>query len=97
VTALGNAATLEPDRAQIEIFTDAMFRHAGQDGYVSIRSFLADNKTFRISTAKLKGGLRHLIEVAEDDARRAANAPRPATFCPPIAVFSSADGWRARQ
>jgi len=89
--------SLEPDRGQIEIFVDAMFRHAGGDGYVSVRSFLADNKTFRISTAKLKGGLRHLIEVAEDDARRAANAPQPATFCPPVAVFSSADGWRARQ
>ena len=89
--------SLEPDRAQIEIFVEAMFRYAGTDGYVSVRSFLADNATFRISTAKLKGGLRHLIDVAEDDARRAANDPKQVVFCPPIAVFNGPDGWRARQ
>ena len=89
--------TLEPDRGQIEIFVDAMFRHAGSEGYASIRSFFADNAVSRISTAKLKGGLRHLIEVAEDDARRAANDPKPVVFCPPIAVFNGPDGWRARQ
>jgi hypothetical protein len=87
---------LEPNRDQIEIFVDAMFRHAGREGYVSVRSFLTNSKTFRISTANLSGGLRHLIDVAEDDARRAANNPVATVFCPPIAVFNGANG-RARE
>jgi hypothetical protein len=64
---------------------------------VSVRSFLSNNEVFRISTAKLAGGLEHLIDIAEDDARRAANNPAPAVFCPPIAVFNGAEKWRARQ
>ena len=36
-----------------------------------------------------------MLEVAEDDARRAAQNPRPVTFCPPLATFSNKD--RARQ
>src|SRR5262245_58998914 len=33
--------------------------------------------------------LKFLIDVAEDDARRAANAPRPVVFCPPLAIFGN--------
>ena len=42
---------------------------------------------FRISPTPLTGGLKFLVDVAEDDARRAANDPRPVVFCPPIATF----------
>jgi hypothetical protein len=31
------AAVLEPDRNQIEIFVDAIFRHAAPEGFVSVR------------------------------------------------------------
>jgi hypothetical protein len=81
---------LEPDRDQIEIFVNAIFRHAGADGFVSVRSFRDDvDKGFRISPAALSGGLRFLVDVAEDDARRAAQNPKPIVFAPPLAVFSS--------
>jgi hypothetical protein len=30
---------LEPDRDQLEIFVDALFRHAGDKGFVAVRSF----------------------------------------------------------
>jgi len=96
-TASAPLGALEPDRDQIEVFVTTLFRHAGSEGYASVRSFLDNNEVFRISTASLKGGLRHLIEVAVDDARRAANNPKRATLCAPLAVFSSPDGWRARQ
>ena len=87
---------LEPDRDQIEIFVEALFRYAGGDGFVSVRAFLEDGgAAFRISPVALKGGLRFLIEVAEDDARRAAQFPKPVVFCPPLAVFSNKD--RARE
>jgi hypothetical protein len=87
---------LEPDRDQIEIFVNAIFRHAGAEGFVAVRSFLEEgDKAFRINSAALSGGLTFLIDVAEDDARRAAQNPNPVVFCPPLAVFNSKD--RARE
>jgi hypothetical protein len=80
---------LEPNRDQIEIFVDAIFRHAKQGGFVSVRAFFDEeaNRSFRISSAALTADRRHLLDIVEDDARRAAQFPRPITFCPPIAVF----------
>ena len=86
---------LEPDRDQLEIFVDALFRHAGDKGFVAVRSFYEGaDKPFRLSTANLSGGLRFLIDVAEDDARRAAQNPAPVVFCPPLAVFGNKDHAR---
>jgi len=86
---------LEPDRDQIGTFVDAIFRHAGPRGFVSIRSFLEEeDKPFRINATSLAGGLPFLIDVAEDDARRAAQNPKPVVFCPPLAVFVDKDHAR---
>jgi hypothetical protein len=88
---------LEPDRVQIEMFVDALFRYAGDKGFVAVRSFYEGaDKPFRLSTAKLSGGLQFLVDVAEDDARRAAQNPAPVVFCPPIAVFTGKDLTRAK-
>ena len=85
-------STFEPDRSQLEIFVDALFRHAGAEGWVSCRSFVeGKNKLFRLSPASLAGGFKFLVDVAEDDARRAANDPKPVVFCPPLAVFNDKD------
>src|SRR5262249_34581571 len=80
---------LEPNRDQLEIFIEGMFRHCGKDGVVSLRAFFenGDKSAFRITSISLKGGLRFLMGAAEDDARRAANDPREVVFCPPIAIF----------
>ena len=88
---------LEPDRDQIEQFVDAIFRYAGTQGFVSLRSFFEgdDTKPARINGTSLAGGLRHLIDVAEDDARRACQHPRASCLAPPIAVFGAKD--RARE
>ena len=70
---------LEPDRNQIEVFVAALFRHAGDNGFVSLRSFFETvDKPFRINHAKLSGGFQFLCDVAEDVARRAAQNPSPA-------------------
>jgi hypothetical protein len=86
---------LEPDRDQIEQFVDAVFRHAKQ-GFVSVRAFYEEDRdrSFSIIPAALTGDRRHLFAVAEDYARRAAQFPRPITFCPPIAVFWNKDHAR---
>ena len=86
---------LDPDRDQIEIFVDAIFRHAGDKGFVAVRSFLEhEDRVFRRSIADLAGGLRFLVDVCEDDARRAAQTPKPVVFCPPLAVFTGKDHAR---
>src|SRR5262245_58731466 len=94
-TMQGRAPPLAPDRDQIEIFVNALFRHAGKDGYFSARAFIEDqNKVFRITPAAMCGGLKFLIDVAEDDARRAANDPQKIVFCPPLAAFSKSEKAR---
>jgi hypothetical protein len=87
---------MEPSRDQIEIFVEGLFRHASPQGYVSLRAFYEDgsNKTFRITPTGLAGGLKFLMDAAEDDAARAANHPKPIVFCPPIAVFTNREHAR---
>src|SRR5262245_44674563 len=90
---------LEPDKNQIELFTDALFRHANS-GFVSLRTFLdsVDGKP-PINPLPVDmtgdGRLAFLNECAVDWARRAAQHPKPVVFCPPIATFSDRD--RARE
>ena len=72
----------------------------GQGGYVSLRSFLPDSKVLKPIRAVVmndNGSLIELVDVAEDQARRAATNQMPAVFCPPIAVFNSREGWQARE
>jgi hypothetical protein len=88
---------LEPDRDQLEMFADALLRHASSDdGYVSVRAFYEDDsgKPFRISPTSLKGGLKFLFEVLEDDARRAAQFPKSVVFCPPLCTFANKEQAR---
>jgi hypothetical protein len=73
---------LEPDRDQIERFVTYLFRHAGAEGWVSVRAFSDNSKPFRIQAVPLRSGLSYLIDVAEDIARRAANNPKKIVFTP---------------
>ncbi|UGX91733.1 AAA family ATPase [Bradyrhizobium barranii subsp. barranii] len=87
---------LEPDRDQLEIFADAIFRRAGEKGFVTVRSFLEEgDRVLKISAVARSGGIKFLVDICEDDARRAAQNPAPAVFCPPLAVFIGKD--RARE
>jgi hypothetical protein len=92
ISAVGNypMTLLELDRDQIEIFTDALFRHVGSDGFVSLRAFTHDNKPFCAEAIGLNHGLKPLIDAAQDRARRAAQAKESVVFCPPVATFSNA-------
>jgi hypothetical protein len=88
--------TLVPNRDQLEIFVQALFRYCGTEGFVALRAFYeGQDKRFRTPSIGLAGGLSSLIEAAEDYANRAANDPKPVVFCPPIVVFINKD--RARE
>jgi hypothetical protein len=89
---------LEPDRAQLEVFIDAIFRHASPQGFVAVRSFYEDeDRPFSLTAAAFTGDRRvqFLTNIAESNARTAAQAARPAVFCPPLAIF--ADRGKARE
>jgi len=91
---------LEPNRNQLEIFVQGLFRHCGKDGIVSLRTFFEDSDEndppYRITATSLKGGLNFLVDAAEDDARRAAQHPRPLVFSPPVATFTSTSHAREK-
>jgi hypothetical protein len=93
--------TLEPDRDQLEIFLDAVLRYRGDEGYLSLRAFFHSNKPLHSNlwTARLgpRTGSQHVLDIAVDLARRSANTPEPAVFCPPLAVFNNSDGFKARE
>jgi hypothetical protein len=96
-TAAAQAPPLEAERNQIEAFVNALFRYADERGFASLRTF-SDNDSStkpRINGTGLSGGLGFLIDVAVDEAYRAANRPEPAVFCAPMAVFSNKE--RARE
>jgi hypothetical protein len=81
---------LEPNRDQLEIFVDAALRYRGTEGFISLRSFYEDDESkrpARVSWVSLKGNFEYLIDCAIDDARRAAQCPKPVVFCPPLCVF----------
>jgi hypothetical protein len=87
-------AVLEPDRAQLEIFIDALFRYATPGNYVSLRSFHEDrgnSKPFLIDPIKISDSLFAPYNGAESGARRAANASEKVVFAPPIATFRNPD------
>jgi hypothetical protein len=89
---------LQPDRKQIETFLDALFRYAGREGFVSLRSFYDEaneTKPFKITPIPLAGGLTPVVDAAARDAAVAANNRKKVVFCPPVAVFIN--GKKARE
>ena len=86
---------LEPARDQLEKFVDAIFRHAGGEGFVSLRAFVEGrDKPFKIVPANLACGLGFIIDSAENNARLAAQHSQPVVFCPPLCVFNNKDHAR---
>jgi hypothetical protein len=100
--ASASVTALAVDRSQIEQFTEVMFRHASEGNFVSLRAFRDDvNEVFATQAVKLNGkGLAPVVDAAVALATRAANAPHPVVFCPPIATFQPLGGreeWRASE
>jgi hypothetical protein len=83
---------LEPDIDMLEIFVDALLRNRGTEGFISLRSFLEHEDkapASRITPVSLKGNFKFLINCVIDDARRAAQAPKPVVFAPPLCIFNN--------
>ena len=91
--AYWNPPPLEPDVDDITDFVEALFAHADEGTFVSLRSFLQSDRGVPppyIRGVKLNGaGHDALIDEAVAGARFAANAEDALVFAPPIATFRS--------
>ena len=83
---------LSPDGEAIGQFVSAMFRDAEIGTYVSLRAFRDDaSHVFGISAHQVTDDLSRLAVAAEQEAMRAAKAPFPVVFAPPVATFGNPD------
>lgn len=80
----------EPDTDAIASFVRALFRHAEDDTYASLRGFdqCNDAKPAVYIRGVRLAGLEPVIDAAISAARYCANTSDPAVFAPPIATFS---------
>ena len=93
---------VQVDPTQIARFANALFLHASEGGFVSIRGFYDDELArkrnegaFKIRTIRLNGDrLTPIIEGTTKLAEEAALAVRPVVVCPPLATFSSGKARR---
>jgi hypothetical protein len=89
--------TLEPDRAELARFVNALFMHATEGGLVSLRAFYDDplakkrkEAPFKNHTVRINGdGLGPVIDSAFKLAADALEPTQSVVVCPPIATFSS--------
>lgn len=81
---------LDPDAGEIRRFVEALFRYADPATYVSLRAFdQVDRGTppVLIDGVLLGDDIGDLVARATAAADKAANAPRPAVFAPPVCTF----------
>ena len=85
---------LAPDRDQLRRFYAALFRHADDDTWLSLRAFRDDDqkedKPYRISPWRLNGDVAAALEEIGKEADACAAASFPVVFAPPIATLQSA-------
>jgi hypothetical protein len=86
-------AKREPNQDDIAAFVGALFQHADEGTYVSLRTFEQSGRgpARYIRGVQINGeGLERVISEAVTGARFAANATTPLVFAPPVATFRCA-------
>lgn len=90
--------TLQADRDQIAQFVTALYRHADEGTFISLRAFdqtRRDVPPFLVEGVKVNGSIEAIIERAYQAATRSANAISPTVFAPPVATFRTADSAKS--
>jgi hypothetical protein len=83
------------DREEIAKFVQGAFTYASEGVVISLRTFDDGGGDHPLSIKPIRlngGGLEPLIEAALEQARFAADHPRKANFCPPVAGFKDTHG-----
>src|SRR5262245_19404642 len=92
------SAPVDADRGEIARFVNAMFMHADDGTYVSLRTFThnAGDPPVDVRGVEINGaGLAPLVQIAFGRASLAARHREPVVFCPPICTLNNAT--RARE
>jgi hypothetical protein len=87
--------TRAPDRASVEAFVAALFRHAGSETFISLRAFDDTKNTRPLFIEGVKVGDPELIERICARVAQAAKVTTPHVFCSPICTFQTATGAKA--
>jgi putative DNA primase/helicase len=85
----------DPDRASVEAFVAALFRHAGSETFISLRAFDDTKNAPPLFIESVKVGDPELIERVCARIAQAANAVTPHVFCTPTCTFQTARGAKA--
>ena len=86
-------SALDADRTEIARFVNAMFKHADEGTYASLRTFThnAGDPPVDITGVEINGtGLAPLVQIAFGKASRAARHPEPVVFAPPVCTLTNA-------
>lgn len=89
---------LQPNGPEIRAFLSAIFRHADQGTYISLRAFdqnARDVPPVHIEGVPVGPDIAPVLARAVAVAEKTANGPKPAVFAPPVATFDNPR--RARQ
>src|SRR3954451_15805113 len=89
------SAPVTIDAEQIARYVNALFAHASEGGFVSLRAFFDDDLAkklnegpFKLRTVRLNGGgVQPVVNAAIKMAEEAASSSRPVVVCPPLATF----------
>jgi putative DNA primase/helicase len=84
---------LEPSRAMISAHLNAVYRHASDATYLSLRAFddrERDRPPLFVEAVRIDAP--NLVDRIRARAAEAANTPSTAVFCPPVCTFKVANG-----
>jgi hypothetical protein len=83
-------SAVEVSAEDLAAFVDALFRHADQGSWISLRGFRDDvdnEPPVVIKAVPMNGDLGKVTAAAVSAARYCATYQHPAVFCPPVATF----------
>jgi hypothetical protein len=98
---LSEVTTYCPNYEDLKTFFDCLFRHAHQDGIISLRTFVKNGtRDFPLwnpfPTVPVGGERGHsALSLIDHAAGIAANTKKAAVFCPPVATFKTAHSAKA--
>src|SRR5579872_97499 len=84
--------SLVPHFDTAKLFFSSLFRHADPTTYLSIRAFEECRDAPPLFAEPITVGDPLVMETVAERMSQAANHPRAAVFCPPIATFTTAKG-----
>jgi nucleotide-binding universal stress UspA family protein len=87
-----NASAFPAGLEDLNLFVSALFRHADDDSYISLRAFDQHDRgvpPISIEGVRISEGTASIVAKAARASTRAANRASPGVFAPPVATFNN--------